>query len=137
MWNDWNITSLGDITQLQLEVFHNRYQVVHKLGHGTYSTIWLARDGEFNRYVAAKVCTADSNPLEVNVLSTLSMAQQLSDRTMIPSIWDRFNIQGPNGNHACLVTNPARMSLSDAKNGSWISLFQLEVTRAIAARLSW
>ncbi|CDM37059.1 Protein kinase-like domain [Penicillium roqueforti FM164] len=21
---------------------HNRYQVVHKLGHGTYSTIWLA-----------------------------------------------------------------------------------------------
>lgn len=66
--------------------FHNRYQVVHKLGHGTYSTIWLSRDGEFNRYVAAKVCTADSNPLEVNVLSTLSMAQQLSDRTMTPPI---------------------------------------------------
>ena len=115
--------------------FHNRYRVVHKLGHGTYSTIWLARDGEFNRYVAVKVCTADSNPLEVNVLSTLSIGQQSSDRTMIPSIWDRFNIQGPNGHHACLVTNPARMSLSDAKNGSWISLFQIEVARAIAAQL--
>lgn len=23
---------------------HNRYQVVQKLGHGTYSMIWLARD---------------------------------------------------------------------------------------------
>ena len=23
---------------------HNRYQVAQKLGHGTYSTIWLARD---------------------------------------------------------------------------------------------
>ena len=27
------------------------------------------------------------------------------------------------------------MSLSDANNGSWISLFQLEVARAIAAQL--
>ena len=117
--------------------FHNRYQVVHKLGHGTYSTIWLARDGESNRYVAVKVCTADSNPLGVNVISELSKTQELSDkgRAMIPSIWDRFNIQGPNGNHVCLVTSPARMSLSDAKNGSWISLFQLEVARAIAAQL--
>ncbi|PYH76785.1 hypothetical protein BO82DRAFT_425296 [Aspergillus uvarum CBS 121591] len=23
---------------------HDRYRVIHKLGHGTYSTIWLARD---------------------------------------------------------------------------------------------
>lgn len=117
--------------------FHNRYQVVHKLGHGTYSTIWLARDEISRKYVAVKVCTADSNPLEVNVLSELSKTQQLSDngRTMIPSIWDRLNIQGPNGNHVCLVTSPARMSLSDAKNGSWISLFQIEVARAIAAQL--
>lgn len=117
--------------------FHNRYRVVHKLGHGTYSTIWLARDERSNRYVAVKVCTADSNPLEIDVLSKLSKPQQLSDmgRTMIPLIWDKFNIQGPNGNHVCLVTSPARMSLSDAKNGSWICLFQLEVARALAAQL--
>lgn len=73
--------------------FHNRYRVVHKLGHGTYSTIWLARDEVSSRYVAVKVCTADSNPLEINVLSKLSKTQQLSDmgRNIIPSIWDRFN----------------------------------------------
>jgi hypothetical protein len=47
---------------------HSRYQVVQKLGHGTYSTIWLARDQKHNRYVAIKVCTADSNPLEFTVL---------------------------------------------------------------------
>lgn len=117
--------------------FHNRYRVVHKLGHGTYSTIWLARDERSHRYVTVKICTADSNSLEIDVLDKLSKPQQLLDlgRTMIPSIFERFNIQGPNGNHLCLVTNPARMSLSDAKNGSWISLVQLEVARALTVQL--
>ncbi|KNG79992.1 protein kinase domain protein [Aspergillus nomiae NRRL 13137] len=117
--------------------FRNRYRIVHKLGHGTYSTIWLARDEISNKYVAVKVCTADSNPSENNVLRKLSETHQLSDidKSMIPSIWDRFNIEGPNGNHVCLVTSPARMSISDAKNASWVSLFQVEVARAIAAQL--
>lgn len=77
--------------------FHDRYRVVHKLGHGTYSTIWLARDERSNIYVAVKVCMADSNSLEIDVLSKLSKPQQSSDmgRTMLPSIWDIFNIHGP------------------------------------------
>ncbi|KAK2763354.1 hypothetical protein FQN54_009990 [Arachnomyces sp. PD_36] len=117
--------------------FHDRYRVVHKLGHGTYSTIWLARDEISNRYVAIKICTADSNPVETDILSQLSGPSKSSDvdTTMIPSILDRFNILGPNGNHACLVTTPARMSLSEAKNESWISLFQTDVARALAAQL--
>ncbi|KAJ5594692.1 uncharacterized protein N7459_000900 [Penicillium hispanicum] len=119
--------------------FHNRYRVVHKLGHGTYSTIWLAKDEKSNRYAAVKVCTADSNPQEIDVLSKLSKIQHSPDvaQTMILSIRDAFNIQGPNGNHhcLCLVTDLARMSLSEAKNASWISLFQLDVARAIAAQL--
>ncbi|RAK85216.1 kinase-like protein [Aspergillus costaricaensis CBS 115574] len=119
------------------DCFHHRYRVVHKLGHGTYSTIWLAHDEVSNRYVAVKICTADSNPLENSVLSRLSQPKQSShiDRDLIPTISDIFNIQGPNGYHTCLVTRPARMSLSDAKNGSWISLFQLQVSRAIVAQL--
>lgn len=55
---------------------------------------------------------------------------------MIPSILDRFNVQGPNGNHACLVTSPARMSLIEAKSESWIGLFQIDVARALAAQLA-
>lgn len=118
--------------------FHDRYRVVHKLGHGTYSTIWLARDEISNRYVAIKICTADSDPLETNVLSQLSEPLKSSDigTTMIPSILDRFNIQGPNGNHTCMVTSPARMNLSEAKNRSWIGLFQIDVARALAAQLA-
>ncbi|OJJ45152.1 hypothetical protein ASPZODRAFT_134565 [Penicilliopsis zonata CBS 506.65] len=121
--------------------FHNRYRVVQKLGHGSYSTIWLAQDERFNnKYVAIKVCTADSNPHELNVLLDLSRSRQISHdslgQAMIPSILDTFKIQGPNGTHACYVTRPARMSLSDSKDGSYIRLFKLEVARALAAQLA-
>ncbi|PIG88669.1 hypothetical protein AARAC_000512 [Aspergillus arachidicola] len=119
------------------DCFHNRYRVTHKLGHGTYSTIWLARDETSNTNVAVKVCRANSNPREIDILARLSNPQPSSGtgRAIIPSILDKFNVQGPNGTHICLVTIPARMSVSDAKKESWISLFQLEVARAIAAQL--
>lgn len=118
--------------------FHGRYCVVHKLGHGTYSTIWLARDEISNRYVALKICRADSFPHETDTQSQLSKSLKLTDidRRTIPSILDQFSIQGPNGKHPCLVTSPARMSLSEAKNESWISIFQIDVARALAAQLA-
>ncbi|KAF3481253.1 Srpk [Arthroderma uncinatum] len=119
--------------------FHDRYRVVHKLGHGSYSTAWLARDERFNKYVAVKVCTADANPKEVDTISTLTRPDYPSvnhlGRMMVPSILDRFTIHGPNGNHACHVTAPGSVSLSGAKDGSWIRLFQLDVARSLAAQL--
>ncbi|KXJ84751.1 protein kinase, partial [Microdochium bolleyi] len=32
-----------------------RYRIVHKLGHGTFSTAWLAVDEKTSKYVAIKV----------------------------------------------------------------------------------
>lgn len=118
--------------------FHNRYQVVHKLGHGSYSTTWLAQDKRSKKYVALKICTADSNSRENDILSILTDSQHSSARgqTMIHSILDRFSIQSPNGNHACYVTVPARISLSGCKDGSWIRLFQLDVARVLCAQLA-
>lgn len=119
--------------------FHGRYRVVHKLGHGSYSTTWLARDEQSNKYVAVKVCTANSDPNEVDIISTLtrpdgSLANNPA-KTMVPSILDRFTIHGPNGKHACYVAAPARASLSGVKDGSWVRLFQLDVARSLAAQL--
>ncbi|RAH51089.1 kinase-like protein [Aspergillus brunneoviolaceus CBS 621.78] len=89
-----------------------RYQLVGKLGHGGYSTIWLARDCREARYVAVKVLTADasshSSSSEVRVLRSLASA---SSRPL----WDEFWVVGCNGRHRCVVTPPARMSLFDAK----------------------
>ncbi|RAL03835.1 kinase-like protein [Aspergillus ibericus CBS 121593] len=92
--------------------FRGRYRVVHKLGHGSYSTTWLAYDNQLKRYAAVTVCTADSKPKkESDILSALASAQhspiQSAGATMIPSILDSFNIQGPN----------ARISLSGVVHG--------------------
>lgn len=119
--------------------FNGRYRVVHKLGHGSYSTAWLARDEDSNKYVALKVCTENANPKEVEIISTLTRPHCLPvkhlGREMVPSILDSFMIHGPNGNHACYVTAPARASLAGVKDGSWIRLFQLDVARSLAAQL--
>lgn len=53
-----------------------RYRVVHKLGQGATSTVWLARDLSFHKYVAVKIKEFDiSNILnEVSILNHLSGA---------------------------------------------------------------
>lgn len=40
-----------------------RYTVVHKLGFGGYSTIWLAWDQHHRRYVSLKILTARTSPV--------------------------------------------------------------------------
>jgi len=40
------------------EVLHQRYKIMHKLGHGSCSTVWLARDQSQSTYVAIKICEA-------------------------------------------------------------------------------
>ncbi|KND89994.1 SRSF protein kinase 2 [Tolypocladium ophioglossoides CBS 100239] len=119
---------------------HGRYQVVHKLGYGAYSTTWLARDQQLQRYVAVKVGTSDSNPQEIDVLSALTGTRQTPvgspGKALILPLFDKFRIKGPNGVHPCHVTAPARSSLSGAKEGSYTRLFQLDVSRALAAQLA-
>lgn len=100
--------------------FHERYRVVHKLGHGSFSTIWLARDEQLSRYVAVKVCTADMIPQEGEILSRLRDAHpapqaETRGKSLIPTLLDRFSIQGPNGTHTCFVSAPARCSISNIR----------------------
>ncbi|KAF5648870.1 dis1-suppressing kinase [Fusarium sp. NRRL 25303] len=59
----------------------DRYRVVHKLGYGSYSTIWLARDEIASKYVAVKVGIANSDQREVDIIS-LRDAQDASDSYM-------------------------------------------------------
>ena len=119
---------------------HRRYRIVHKLGHGTFSTAWLALDEDTSKYVAIKVGSADAYRREVDVLSRLASGvaacnHDADKASMIPSAIDRFSIDGPNGTHPCLVTVPARCSLMDAKEASDPRLFQLDVARFLAAQL--
>lgn len=123
------------------DCLHKRYRIVHKLGHGTFSTAWLALDEQTSKYVAIKVGTADADKREVDILSQLTTGIAASSRaadkaSMIPMVVDRFSIDGPNGTHPCFTTVPARCSLMDAKEASDPRLFQLDVARSLAAQLA-
>ncbi|TQN73124.1 Serine/threonine-protein kinase spk-1 [Colletotrichum shisoi] len=116
-----------------------RYRVVHKLGYGTHSTIWLARDDRQVKYVAVKVGTADSDEKEADILSRvadLTGEGEGRENTLVPLVLDRFSVAGPNGRHPCFVTTPARCSLADAKGASACGLFQLGVARSLAGQVA-
>ncbi|KAF3343177.1 RNA exonuclease 3 [Verticillium dahliae VDG2] len=78
-----------------------RYRIVHKLGHGTFSTAWLAIDEKASRYVAIKVGTADAKHAEFDILSQLtqsvtSCSDTEDELSQIPIVLDRFDLSGPN-----------------------------------------
>ncbi|KAK6217002.1 protein kinase domain protein [Colletotrichum tabaci] len=116
----------------------DRYLVVHKLGFGSYSTLWLARDEQLAKYVAIKVGAADHSSKEVDILSQFSACAvenvQLGG-SLIPLILDRFILDGPNGTHPCSVTTPARCNLAEVLEPG-AGTFQLRVARSLAAQLA-
>ncbi|KAI1019906.1 hypothetical protein LB504_009454 [Fusarium proliferatum] len=115
---------------------NQRYHIVDKLGQGGYSTIWLARDQELNKYVAIKVGTADQVSKESDILLQLAEnpTNQFSGR-LITQVLDHFTLHGPNGTHSCIVTAPARCSIAEAIKTSRQISFQPDVARALSAQL--
>ncbi|KAK2612401.1 hypothetical protein QQS21_001665 [Conoideocrella luteorostrata] len=118
------------------------YRILHKLGHGSYSTVWLARDEALQRLVAVKVCTADASPREFENLSLLRNLSEVDGddgaalaRGMIPTLLNTFRIHGPHGTHTCLVTDVARCSVSEARRRGSHAPLMLPVARAMAAQL--
>jgi serine/threonine-protein kinase SRPK3 len=93
----------------------SRYRVVHKLGSGSFSTVWLSRDTVENKYVSLKVLSADT-PLETKELQILQAITSSSldhpGRQYVVHLLDEFVIDGPNGKHRCLVTEVAGSRLS-------------------------
>ncbi|BDD57202.1 hypothetical protein MAP00_002589 [Monascus purpureus] len=94
------------------EIFKDRYQIVGKLGFGASSTVWLARDMNYRRYVTLKI-----------FIKSVSMGQQLDDelqmykrmergpknhpgRSAVRSLLDSFDVNGPEDKHRCLVHPP-------------------------------
>lgn len=103
--------------------FEGRYKIVHKLGHGGFSTVWLARDRQSERYVAMKFITAQSSEdyRDFKIIQDL-MRQEPSEMVFkdhFTTLLDNFSIDGPNGHHLCLVSLPLGPSVERAAgNGS-------------------
>jgi serine/threonine-protein kinase SRPK3 len=101
---------------------NGRYEVVHKLGSGGSATVWLARDAETARLVALKVLTSDSSgrnrELQIHNYLQESCKEDF-DATRVVAPLDHFHVQGPNGDHLCLVfelLGPSIAALSEFSN---------------------
>jgi len=114
--------SLGDTFD------HGRFSVLHKLGFGGSSTVWLARDqrvkGAQGRLVTLKAMRADVSSSKLpSEMPELAISQKL--RASLPpsasvdfqTVNHHFFVQGPNGSHLFLIfplSGPSIHAISDS-----------------------
>ncbi|KAF2420196.1 kinase-like protein [Tothia fuscella] len=87
---------LGDLLK------DGRYRIVHKLGWGGYSTVWISvsEQGERNR--------------EFKVLRAIaSMRSEHPGYRHLVQMLDHFQLLGPNGTHSCVVLEVLGSSVPD------------------------
>ncbi|KAI9747914.1 MAG: hypothetical protein M4579_007359, partial [Chaenotheca gracillima] len=91
-----------------------RFRVIRKLGYGSFSTVWLARDQQYEgsrlrleRFVAMKILSADaSTSADTEIKFINYLTDEVPDspgKKNVMSILDVFNHSGPNGDHTCIV----------------------------------
>ncbi|CCE31542.1 uncharacterized protein CPUR_05395 [Claviceps purpurea 20.1] len=94
------------------EIFRARYQVVGKLGFGTTSTVWLARDLSERRHVALKLYIGSGSMVrsldnEINAYKRIgNFSIKDPGRSAVRALLDSFHVDGPHGSHQCLVHPP-------------------------------
>jgi serine/threonine protein kinase len=109
---------------------NERYRIVHKLGNGGNSTVWLAHDLQVGKLVALKIGTASSSGV---IESEIAALRALESSQITPRVLEDFQIEGPNGVHPCDTMTVGANSLAAAKQ---YDMFPLVVARAMGARLA-
>ncbi|RYP40341.1 hypothetical protein DL768_010646 [Monosporascus sp. mg162] len=111
------------------DAFDDRYRVIHKLGFGGFSTVWLARDALTNResptYKARMAIGSHSSITESGLFAVV-------DR--------EFWFNGPNGRHLCLVYPVLGPDLSKLSKGIYTRIkprFAKEVSLLAARALAY
>lgn len=87
-----------------------RYRILHKLGWGGYSTVWLAHDSRASRLTAVKILVAErsTSTREADILRQISAdahshSHPHRGQAHLGKILDMFDHNGPNGTHKCLL----------------------------------
>ncbi|KAI9892748.1 MAG: hypothetical protein M1814_001168 [Vezdaea aestivalis] len=103
------------------DCFNDRYQVVTKLGWGSSSTVWLARDlhrwrWQPSRYVTLKINTCDFDDSEgaeheLNISRRLATNPSHEGFPYVRTVIDTFKVAKWNDMQVCLVFEPMREPL--------------------------
>lgn len=87
------------------ELCNGRFRVIHKLGYGGSSIVWLCRDQSQSNptYVAVKILVAHLQEAECRELRVFQdqNLHHLSRYFCLPK--EQFTSESPNGTHLCLV----------------------------------
>lgn len=118
--------SIGD------SIHDRRYHIIHKLGYGSFATIWLAQDQHVNRLVALKFLCADTpdNTTEGAILQHL----QAGEHPFVLRLLDEFTVDSANGSHRCIVSEALGPSIAGIKYYSNTERLPGQFTRAVAAQ---
>ncbi|MEE6502428.1 hypothetical protein FKM82_004517 [Ascaphus truei] len=91
------------------EMLNRRYQVMHKVGWGYFSTVWLCRDVQKKKCVAVKISKSgrkfsEAALDEVSLLNCVNGARKKETQgENVIQFLDDFKLIGENGLHVCLV----------------------------------
>jgi serine/threonine protein kinase len=116
---------IGDILSPSAENSESgsrQYRIMHKLGFGSYATVWLAQKTDSSKaFVAVKVTTANGGLTREVAMLEAASKMQTNDKqpSHVLTLLDNFTLHGPNGTHSVLVTDivvpilslPSRKSL--------------------------
>ena len=101
------------------ETFQERYKTVSKLGFGTASTVWLCSDlTQSERFVALKVyINRCMYHRETWIYQKINESQsEHTGSLFIRKMYEMFEIEGPHGDHICLVHEPLGISVKELRN---------------------
>ncbi|KAJ7660580.1 kinase-like domain-containing protein, partial [Mycena rosella] len=83
-----------------------RYRISAKLGHGSYSTVWLARDLVARRTMAVKIVRASESATSHEAAILKHLRTPISDSPAVLQLLDLFRVTSANGMHQALITEP-------------------------------
>ncbi|KAK3304813.1 kinase-like domain-containing protein [Chaetomium strumarium] len=112
-----------------------RFKIVHKLGHGGFATVWLARENNKPGLVALKIVAADYSQTYEKLPEIASLLRSFP--TLFVAERERFFVDSPNGHHLCQVLpvlGPTLEALIDSHHRlypEYVRDFARQITSAV------
>ncbi|KAK2612397.1 hypothetical protein QQS21_001661 [Conoideocrella luteorostrata] len=117
------------------------YEVIHKLGHGGFSTVWLVRScAPSPSYFAMKILCAEAVDIADSELSVLRHLRTVAGpgHPNVVVLYDSFTISGPNGEHCCLTFPVLGPSLQTIKVSTALSgAMRHQVCQQVASAMAF